>query len=796
MPRNTQNIYQLPPNTYGISGQTISSVQYNILLDDLTLELNSARPISAGGTGATNAAAARASLSVPSLDQFNTLSGEVTGGDFPSLSVGGNDVFHAGNEPVISNVTGLQTALNSKMDLPAVGDLIPSGGVIRVNNVDFTNVTATLQALPAALPSANFQEGDIFPAIGQTVTQGGHFSFNGVPHQNLTGANWERPASWPETEIPNVSSRIAEPTPPNVIVLLGQSWATPPPPADIDPEGLTLSDGVTPAIIWEHDGIDPLIGPNFSAASYGAAKEYVDRYDRPVYVIGAQVGGSSFGQNGPDYVEPANPANNARHIYPSLAANWAALKARLGYTPEILAVFVRTGAGDESTLKNPFIRSLTYLKTIQDLRVLYEDPELTFVFQTSYQGVADLPYGDFFAPEGLPLGSAANPERQSVAIFDFVRQFDQNSMILKNAGVDGIISHDDDPPIPDPAFIYDESTAANAALAVAALAEGETFQMAGRVYQKQTGVVASTSAPFDVPYDNVVEAADALHQSRRRETINGQSMMKGKLGDLSQLAPPSTQIWYIADRSDNEVQKIRTVNDARAVVGINSPKINNVPVVQHIELPSPRSHRGGSIFIMTRNAQDLAQVSIQKTFNKQLPPPGLQASEFENDQMEDLNGVDTIQISGPTLWEFTASPSRNNYFVRKILNHGRFIFFEDKNIRVDYTTADVTASDDLLFKNIPMSDNLMDQGRLDAIISGRVVNNANPVEIVINMKKLNDAGNFANSEMKQTVHEGEWFAFSHSYYMSKGDEIDIRVEHDETDAFTVRNVNLIVNERP
>jgi len=796
MPRNTQNIYQLPPGTYGVSGQTISSVQYNIFLDDLTLELNSARPISVGGTGATNAANARTNLGVPSLAQFNTLSAEVSGGNFTQLFVGGNPVFHAENKPAISEVTGLQTALNLKMDAPAVGDTIPSGGVIRVNNVDFTNVTATPQALPAALPSDSFHFGDIFPAIGQTVAQGGHFSFNGVHHQNLTGANWTRPESWPETEIPKISSRIAEPTPPNVIVLLGQSWATAPTPSDIDPESLTLSDGVTPAIIWEHGGINPLIGPNFSAASYGAAKEYVDRYDKPVYVLGAQVGGSSFEQNGPDYVEPANPANNARHIYPSLAANWAALKSRLGYTPEILAVFVRTGAGDEATLKNPFHRSLRYLKTIQDLRVLYEDPELTFVFQTSYQGIADLPYGDFFAPEGLPLGSAANPERQSVAILDFVRQYDQNSMILKNSGVDGIISHDDNPLIPDPSFIYDESTAANAALAVAALDEGETFQMEGRLYQKQTGVVASTSAPFDVPYNDVVEAADALHQSRRRETINGQSMMKGKFGDLSQIAPPSTQIWYIADRSDTEVQKIRTVNDARAVVGINSPKINEVPVVQHIELPSARSHRGGSIFLVTRNSDDLAQVTIQKTFNKQLPPPGLQPQEFENDQMEDLNGVDTILIQGPTLWEFTASPSRNRWFVRKILNHGRISFFEDRNIRVDYDEAQVTASNDLLFKNIPIPDELMRQGTYEAIISGLVVNNSKPVEIVINMKKSNGAGDFANSEMKQTVSDGGWFAFSHSYYMRNGDEIDIRVEHSETDAFTVRNVNLTVNERP
>jgi len=71
MPRNAQDVYQVPPNTYGVSGQTISSVSYNTFVDDIVADLNTARPISVGGTGANTAAAARTNLSVPSVAEMN-----------------------------------------------------------------------------------------------------------------------------------------------------------------------------------------------------------------------------------------------------------------------------------------------------------------------------------------------------------------------------------------------------------------------------------------------------------------------------------------------------------------------------------------------------------------------------------------------------------------------------------------------------------------------------------------------------------------------------------------------------
>ena len=64
MPR-VLGVMQLPPNTYGIAGQSVKSVPYNVVLDDFVAEMNGPRPISAGGTGGTTQAEASVALGIP-----------------------------------------------------------------------------------------------------------------------------------------------------------------------------------------------------------------------------------------------------------------------------------------------------------------------------------------------------------------------------------------------------------------------------------------------------------------------------------------------------------------------------------------------------------------------------------------------------------------------------------------------------------------------------------------------------------------------------------------------------------
>jgi hypothetical protein len=63
MPR-TGGVYSEPAGTKAVSGQTIQSVPYNTFVDDLVTDANAARPITAGGTGATTVTEARNNLGI------------------------------------------------------------------------------------------------------------------------------------------------------------------------------------------------------------------------------------------------------------------------------------------------------------------------------------------------------------------------------------------------------------------------------------------------------------------------------------------------------------------------------------------------------------------------------------------------------------------------------------------------------------------------------------------------------------------------------------------------------------
>lgn len=62
MARNGSGVYSLPGGSLVTDGTTILATQHNTPLTDLETDMNTARPVVAGGTGATTAAGARANL--------------------------------------------------------------------------------------------------------------------------------------------------------------------------------------------------------------------------------------------------------------------------------------------------------------------------------------------------------------------------------------------------------------------------------------------------------------------------------------------------------------------------------------------------------------------------------------------------------------------------------------------------------------------------------------------------------------------------------------------------------------
>lgn len=81
MPR-TGGVYSPPAGTKGVSNTTIQSVPYNAFVDDLTADANAARPVTAGGTGATTASGARTNLGAQTANAaLTSISGLTTSAD-------------------------------------------------------------------------------------------------------------------------------------------------------------------------------------------------------------------------------------------------------------------------------------------------------------------------------------------------------------------------------------------------------------------------------------------------------------------------------------------------------------------------------------------------------------------------------------------------------------------------------------------------------------------------------------------------------------------------------------------
>ena len=72
MPRNEDMVYSLPAGTEAVTGTTIESSKYNMVLRDLEAEANAPRPIAAGGTG-TNSLAGLQALVGYSADSIASL---------------------------------------------------------------------------------------------------------------------------------------------------------------------------------------------------------------------------------------------------------------------------------------------------------------------------------------------------------------------------------------------------------------------------------------------------------------------------------------------------------------------------------------------------------------------------------------------------------------------------------------------------------------------------------------------------------------------------------------------------
>lgn len=168
MPRNGAGVFSLPAGYLATSGQTATAAQHNDPLEDLESDMNTARPIVAGGTGATTAAAARTSLGITGIiddisDGTTAIAPNLTEG---SWQVGSTAVTATAAElNILDGVTATTAELNKTDGL--TGNILTDGQTATLTKgYDVTSYDAGTQSSGTFTPD---------PANGnlQYTTNGG-----------------------------------------------------------------------------------------------------------------------------------------------------------------------------------------------------------------------------------------------------------------------------------------------------------------------------------------------------------------------------------------------------------------------------------------------------------------------------------------------------------------------------------------------------------------------------------------------------------------------------------------------
>lgn len=159
MPR-TGDIFAPPSGTKGTPDTTIQSSKYNAFVDDITADLNAARPVTAGGTGATNALQARINLGAQTVDDgLTSISG---------LTTAANQMLYL-TGPDLYATTALTPFVRTVL---ACADALAVRSIIGAN--DAGNLTAG--TLPPGRLSGAYSFSDLTLSGGITVNGGGIYN--------------------------------------------------------------------------------------------------------------------------------------------------------------------------------------------------------------------------------------------------------------------------------------------------------------------------------------------------------------------------------------------------------------------------------------------------------------------------------------------------------------------------------------------------------------------------------------------------------------------------------------------
>lgn len=175
MSRDGAGVYTLPVGYLAVTGDTIQPTQHNAPLEDLETDMNTARPIVAGGTGATTASGARTNLGLAiGTDVLGDVADDTTpqlGGD---LDVNGNGIIDSNGNELIS-FTETASAVN---EITIANEATTNSPSITATGGD-TNITLAISGKGAGLVSLSSPafvlgsdaEGDIYYSDGTQLAR-------------------------------------------------------------------------------------------------------------------------------------------------------------------------------------------------------------------------------------------------------------------------------------------------------------------------------------------------------------------------------------------------------------------------------------------------------------------------------------------------------------------------------------------------------------------------------------------------------------------------------------------------
>lgn len=197
MPRNGSGVYGLPAAYLATTGTTITATQHNVPLTDIEADLNAARPVGAGGTGASTAAVARDNLGLTIGSDVQAFSTKLTA--IAALTpTDGNFIVGNGTTWVVESGATARASLGLTIgtDIPDIGTAISAGTGLtgggdlttdRTISADFASQSEAQTGSSAAKIMSPARVKDVTIGAGQTWQNVTLSRSAGTGYQNATG---------------------------------------------------------------------------------------------------------------------------------------------------------------------------------------------------------------------------------------------------------------------------------------------------------------------------------------------------------------------------------------------------------------------------------------------------------------------------------------------------------------------------------------------------------------------------------------------------------------------------------